>query len=159
MKRPVGIIVPAAVMVIAGFAFGLAGIEFFLMGTRGAISAGVENKALAAALAGLGAAAGVIFLLFGVFHVVLAVGLLQLQDLARILSILLFGLSAVGAAIGLIVTIFRFNRVVLAWDLVVMATDVAFMWYLLRPHVKLSFIPPLEVTNPRTILPRPASKA
>ena len=141
MKRPLGITLLALVMVVAGIAFGLAGVEFFVMGTRGAISAGVESKALAAALAGLGAAAGVIFLLFGVVHVVLAVGLIQLQDLARILSVLLFGLSAAGAAVGLIVTIFRFNRVVLGWDLVVMAADVGFIWYLHRPHIKLSFIP------------------
>jgi hypothetical protein len=72
---------------------------------------------------------------------VLAVGLIQLQDLARILSVLLFVLSAAGAAVGLIVTVFRFNEVVLAWDLIVMVADVGFIWYLHRPHIKLSFTP------------------
>ena len=144
MKRPLGITALALVMIGAGIAFGVAGGEFFIMGTRGAISAGVDNKALALVFAGLGAAAGVIFLLFGVFHILLAVGLLQLQDLARILSILLFGLSAAGAAVGLIVTMIRFNRIVLAWDLLVMAADIGFIWYLQRPQVKIAFEPPPE---------------
>lgn len=141
MKRPFGVTALALVMVLAGIGFGLAGMEFFMMGTRGAISTGVESKALGVVLAGLGAAAGVIFLLFGVFHIVLAVGLLQLQDLARILSVLLFALSAAGAAVGLIVTVFRFNRIVLAWDVIVMAADMGFIWYLHRPHIKFFFTP------------------
>ena len=83
-----------------------------------------------------------IFLLFGVFHIVLAVGLLQLQDLARILSVLLFALSAAGAAVGLIVTVFRFNRIVLAWDVIVMAADTgASFGYPHRPHIRFFFTP------------------
>ena len=95
-------------------------------------------------LAGLGAAAGVIFLFFGVLHIVLAVGLLQLQDLARILSVLLFVLSAAGAAVGLSVTVFRLKRIGLAWDLIVMAADMGFIWYLHRTTNKLSFTPRAE---------------
>ena len=109
------------------------------MGSIFAVATSRENGGLAAVLAALGAAAGVIFLVFGGLHAVLAVGLLKLRNAARILTILLFGLSAAGACIGLIATSVRFSGVALAWNITLIILDVSVLSYLLRPHVKEIF--------------------
>lgn len=139
MKRPVGVTIVAVVMVFAGVLFGLAGLAFFAMGSTGAMTVALENAGLAAVLTGLGAAGGVIFLLFSVLHVILAMGLLKLRNPARVLAMLLFALSAVGAVVGLLVTLARFSLIGAAWDSAVIAIDLWVMWYLFRPHVKEAF--------------------
>jgi hypothetical protein len=139
MKRPIGVTIVAAVMVLAGVFFGLAGLAFFAMGSTGAMTVALSNAGLAAVLTGLGAAGGVIFLLFGVLHVVLAMGLLKLRNPARVLTMLLFALSAVGAIVGLLVTLARFNLIGLGWDSAVIVLDLWIIWYLIRPHVKEVF--------------------
>jgi hypothetical protein len=138
MKRPVGVTILTVLMIFAGFSFVAGGLNFFLMGTRGAIAGGAVGG-MAAVLSGLGAAAGVIFLLFGVLHVVLAIGLHQMRDAARILTVMLFALSLVGACIGAIVTLTRLAMLALGWDLLVLAVDIAVIWYLTRAHTKGAF--------------------
>lgn len=94
---------------------------------------------MAAALAGLGAAAGVIFLLFGAVHVVLAVGIFKLRNVARVFTIFLFLLIGAGACLGLIATLLSYNHVALAWNVSLLAVDALALWYLLRPETKATF--------------------
>jgi hypothetical protein len=93
----------------------------------------------AALLAALGAAAGVIFLLFGGLHIVLAVGIFKMRNIARILTIFLFLLIGTGACLGLIATLLSYSHVGLAWNVSLLAVDALALWYLLRPHVKEAF--------------------
>ncbi len=86
MARPLGVTILGAGMILAGLGFAAAGIIFFFMGSTGATATAPENGAMATVLAALGAAAGVVFLLFGALHVVLAIAIFQLRNLARILT-------------------------------------------------------------------------
>jgi hypothetical protein len=140
MSRPVGVTLLSAIMTLAGLVFAGAGVVFFFMGSTAAAEAGQVGGSMAAALlAALGAAAGVIFLLFGGLHVVLAVGIFRMRNLARVLTIFLFVLMGAGASLGLIATLMRYSQVGLAWNLSLLVLVVLALWYLLRPNVKEAF--------------------
>ena len=139
MKRPTGVTILGVMMALAGVLFAIAGLAFVFMGSTAAVATAHENGSVAALFAGLGAAAGVIFVLFGGLHIVLAIGILKLRNLARILTIFLFALSAAGACLGLIVILLRFSRIALAWNISLAAVDAFVLWYLLRPRIKEAF--------------------
>jgi len=139
MDRPIGVSILSVVMVIAGVLFGVAGLALVFMGSTAAVATARENSGVAALLAGFGAAAGVIFLLFGALHVVLAISIIKLRNVARILTIFLFALSAAGACLGLIAMSVRFSRVGLAWNASLVVVDAWVLWYLLRPRIKKAF--------------------
>jgi hypothetical protein len=139
MVRPIGVSILSVAMVLAGVLFALAGLALVFMGSTAAVAAGRENSGVAALLAGLGAAAGVIFLLFGGLHMVLAMGIFKLRNVARILTIFLFALSSAGACLGLIAALVRFSHVALAWNVSLVVADACVLWYLLRPEIKKAF--------------------
>jgi len=140
MKRPVGVTILTAGMVLAGLGFAATGVLFFFMGSTGATATAPQSGATAAALAALGAAGGVIFLLFGAVHVVLAIAIFQLRNLARILTIFLFLLIAAGACLGLIATLLSYSHVSLAWNASILVLDLLALWYLLRAATKEAFL-------------------
>lgn len=139
MGRPIGVTILGAGMILAGLGFAATGLVFFFMGSTGATATAPENGAMATLLAALGAAAGVIFLLFGVLHVVLAIAVFQLRNLARILTIFLFLLIAAGACLGLIATLLSYSHFGLLWNVSILALDLLALWYLLRPATKEAF--------------------
>ena len=139
MGRPLGVTILGAGMILAGLGFAATGLLFFFMGSTGATATAPENGAMATVLAALGAAAGVIFLLFGAVHILLAMAIFQLRNLARILTIFLFILIAAGAGIGLIATVVSYSRVGLLWNVTILALDLLALWYLLRPATKEAF--------------------
>jgi hypothetical protein len=126
-------------MILAGLGFASTGIIFFFMGSTGATATAPENGVMAAVIAALGAAAGVIFLLFGALHVVLAIAIFQLRNLARILTIFLFLLIAAGACLGLIATLLSYSHVGLLWNVSILVVDLLALWYLLRHATKEIF--------------------
>ena len=137
MGRPVGVTIIGALMIVAGLGFAVVGIVFLDMGSTGAMKA--THTSGAALLAALGAAAGVIFLLFGGLHIVLAIGIFKMRNIARILTIFLFVLIGTGACLGLIATLLSYSHVGLAWNGSLLAVDALALWYLLRPDVKEAF--------------------
>jgi hypothetical protein len=139
MGRPVGVTILGAGMILAGLGFAATGLIFFFMGSTGATATAPENGAMATLLAALGAAAGVIFLLFGALHVVLAMAIFKLRNLGRILTIFLFLLIAVGACLGLIATLVSYSHFGLIWNVFILALDLLALWYLLRPATKEAF--------------------
>jgi len=139
MGRPLGVTILGAGMIVAGLGFAVTGVIFFFMGSTGATATAPENGAMATVLAALGAAAGVIFLLFGALHVVLAIAVFQLRNLARILTIFLFVLIAAGACLGLIATLVSYSHFGLLWNVSILALDLLALWYLLRPATKEAF--------------------
>jgi hypothetical protein len=126
-------------MILAGLGFAATGLIFFFMGSTGATATAPQNNAMATLLAALGAAAGVIFLLFGVLHVVLAIAVFQLRNIARIITIFLFLLIAAGACLGLIATFLSYSRAGLLWNFSILIVDSVALWYLLRPGTKEAF--------------------
>ena len=139
MGRPLGVTILGVLLIAAGVGFAAIGFLLFFMGSTGATATAPTNGAMAALLAGLGAAAGVIFLLFGVLHVVLAIGIFKLRNLARILTILLLLLIGAGACLGLIATLLSYSHVALMWNVSLLALDALGLWYLLRPEIKEAF--------------------
>jgi len=139
MGRPVGVTILGAGMILAGLGFAATGLIFFFMGSTGATATAPENGAMATLLAALGAAAGVIFLLFGALHVVLAMAIFKLRNLGRILTIFLFLLIAAGACLGLIATLVSYSHFGLVWNVAILALDLLALWYLLRPATKEAF--------------------
>ena len=139
MGRPIGVTILGLLLIAAGIGFAAIGFLLFFMGSTGASATATTSGAMAALLAGLGAAAGVIFLLFGVLHVVLAIGIFKLRNLARVLTIFLFLLIGAGACLGLIATLLSYSHIALAWNASLLAVDVLALWYLLRPETKETF--------------------
>jgi hypothetical protein len=139
MGRPLGVTILGAGMILAGLGFSATGIIFLFMGSTGATATAPQNSAMATVLAALGAAAGAIFLLFGALHIVLALAIFQLRNVARILTMFLFLLIAAGACLGLIATIVSYSHVGLLWNVSILALDLLALWYLLRPATKEAF--------------------
>ena len=137
-QTPIGIEFLAALTALAGVLFVIAGLAFLVSGPRD-IGTNIQPSGNTVAWIGVDAAAGVIFLIFGILHEVLALGLIRLVNVARILSILLFGMSATGACLGFAATIVRFSFTGLAWNIAVAVADAGALWYLLRPRVKEAF--------------------
>jgi hypothetical protein len=126
-------------MILAGLGFAATGILFFFMGSTGATATAPESGVMATVLTALGAAAGVIFLLFGALHVILAMAIFKLRNVARILTIFLFLLIAAGACLGLVATLVSYSHVGLIWNVSILALDSLALWYLLRPATKEAF--------------------
>jgi hypothetical protein len=126
-------------MILAGLGFAAAGGIFFFMGSTGATATAPTSGAMATLLAALGAAAGVIFLLFGALHLVLAIAIFQLRNIARVLTIFLFLLIAAGACLGLVATLVSYSHAGLLWNLSILALDLLALWYLLRSSTKEAF--------------------
>jgi hypothetical protein len=139
MGRPLGVTILGAGMIFAGLGFAAAGVIFFFMGSTGATATASTNNGVATLLAALGAAAGVIFLLFGALHVVLALAIFQLRNIARVLTIFLFLLIAAGACLGLVATLVSFSHAGLLWNVSILLIDLLALWYLLRSATKEAF--------------------
>ena len=139
MGRPLGVTILTAGMILAGLASAAAGIFIFFAGSAGATATAPSSGALAALLAALGAAGGVLSLLFGGLHMILAVGIFQMRSLARILAMLLFVLIAVGACLGLAATLLSYSHVALLWNVSILVVDLLALGYLWRPATKEAF--------------------
>jgi hypothetical protein len=139
MGRPLGVTILGAGMILAGLGFAATGILFFFMGSTGATATAPESGVMATVLTALGAAAGVIFLLFEALHVILAMAIFKLRNVARILTIFLFLLIAAGACLGLVATLVSYSHVGLIWNVSILALDSLALWYLLRPATKEAF--------------------
>jgi predicted Abi (CAAX) family protease len=109
------------------------------MGSTGATATAPTSGAMATLLAALGAAAGVIFLLFGALHVILAIAIFQLRNIARVITIFLFLLIAAGSCLGLVATLVSYSHAGLLWNVSILVVDLLVVWYLLRSSTKLAF--------------------
>lgn len=139
MDRPVGVTILGVLMIFAGLVFAGAGLIIFFMGSTGATATAQTSGAGAAFLAALSAAAGVISLLFGGLHVILAIGIFRMRNIARVLTIFLFLLIGAGACLGLLATLLSYSHVGLVWNVSLLAVDALALWYLLRPDIKEAF--------------------
>jgi hypothetical protein len=139
MERPFGVTILAAGMIFAGLASAAAGVLIFFAGSSGATAAAQDSGAVAALFAALGAAGGILALVFGTLHVLLAVGIYQLRRLARVLTIILFLLIAAGACLGLAATLLSRSHAALLWNVSILAVDLLALWYLLGAATKEAF--------------------
>jgi hypothetical protein len=141
MQRPGGITFLAVLCFLGALVCVLAALVFFLgFGLAGAgVKAAGAGTGGMAALMGLGAAGGVLFLIFGAIDVVVGVGLWKLCNWARILTIILTALALLMAGIGLLTSLLHFNLFVLVFQLIFVGIYILILWYMFQPHVKKAF--------------------
>lgn len=142
MNRPAGVTLIAVLYFIFGVLWALGGVGMVAGGDIIATVMKRQGQAggtLADFVAGLGAALGVVFLIFGVLDISIGVGLIKLKDWARMTSIILAG---IGAALGILGLLSGFVHFVLLLTLIrvcVLAVEIWIVVYLLKPEVKAAF--------------------
>jgi hypothetical protein len=102
---------------------------------------GQGSAGAAGILAGLGAAAGIFIIIMGGVSALVGFGLWKLKGWARIVSIVLFAMSAAVQLLGILGTLAHFNLFALVWGSFWVAVDAFVIWYLLKPEVKAAFQP------------------
>ena len=137
MERPTGVTILAVLMIIGAVFLFLGALAFLFMGA--AMHTRAMSSGMSMIFAGLGAAGGVILLILAILYVVVAVGMIKLQNWARIVTIVLIALGLVSAAMGLFSSLVHFSIGLLIWQLFWCGIDVWIILYLLKPHVKQAF--------------------
>lgn len=144
MGRPVGVTI-LAILNFIGAAFCLLGGIGMILG-GGFIATmlsqqGEGNAGAAGILAGLGAAAGVVIIICAGISALVGFGLWKLKGWARIVTIVLFAISAALQLLGLLGSLAHFNLFAVIWTVFWIAVDAFVIWYLLKPEVKAAFQP------------------
>lgn len=137
MERPVGVtilgvlgLIGAGMLVVAAFGVLLGGAMISNMAARPGVGMA----------AGIGwAVFGVMFLGLAVLYVVSAIGLLKLQNWARVLVIVLCGLGVLFNGLGVLTALIHLHVVIVLVRAIVLAVFVWIALYLLKPHVKQAF--------------------
>lgn len=146
MVRPTGVTI-LAILNFIGTAFCLLGGIGMILG-GGFIATmlsqqGQGSVGAAGALAGLGAVAGVFIIIIGGVSALLGFGLWKLKEWARIVSIVLYGISGAFQLLGLLGSLAHFNVFAFVWSVFWVAVDAFIIWYLLKPEVKAAFQRPM----------------
>ncbi|HEV7520578.1 MAG TPA: hypothetical protein VGP89_05720 [Candidatus Angelobacter sp.] len=146
MVRPVGVTI-LAILNFIGAAFCLLGGIGMILG-GGFIATilsqqGQGSAGAAGALAGLGAVAGVFIIIVGGVSALLGFGLWKLKEWARIVSIVLYGISGALQLLALLGSLAHFNVFAFVWSIFWVAVDAFIIWYLLKPEVKAAFQRPI----------------
>ena len=90
-------------------------------------------------MAGLGAVAGVVILLFAGLYLLVGIGLWKLRNWARITQIVLLIIGLIFGAIGLVGILANFHAGQLIFPLIILAIEAWIVVYLFKPHVKQAF--------------------
>jgi uncharacterized membrane protein (DUF2068 family) len=139
MVRPTGVTILA---VLAFIGAGVLVLLALLSLLGGALVSSLSSSG-AGMMAGMGAAVVAIFLLvIAVVEAVVGVGLWKLQNWARVVTIVLVGLSFLGSVLSIFspfAHLHIFFFVFLIRRLIVAAIDAWIIWYLFQPNVKQAF--------------------
>jgi hypothetical protein len=137
MERPAGVTILAVVAFIFGGFMALGGLGAML---GGAVLSRVANSGGLGMLAGVGGAIlGFVLLGFAVVYIVDGIGLMKVANWARILTIILVGLSLLRSAFGMMRSLGHMHPVGVFFSLVIAAIDVWILVYLFNPDVKQAF--------------------
>jgi hypothetical protein len=131
MQRPAGVIILAVLYWLSAFGLFVGGIILAV----GFTAFGTMSTGMMSAFAGLGVIGGVLLIGFGAVAAFIGYGLIQLQEWARITTLVLVGIGLLMGFIGL-VSPFGFGRLS---SIVRIAIDGFILWYLLQPQVRASF--------------------
>jgi hypothetical protein len=136
MVRPAGVTI-LAVLGFLGAAFSLmAGMMIFaggamvsrMSGTPLGMMAGVGGVIIATAC-----------VIFAVFYIIMSIGLLKLQNWARMILIVLLFLGLLSSAFGLLLALAHFHMFFFFWRAIIAAVQVWILLYLFQPNVKQAF--------------------
>ena len=146
MGRPVGVTILAILNFIGAAFCLLGGIVMILGGGFIATMMSQQSAGVSGILAGLGAAAGVFIIICGGLAAAVGFGLWKLKGWARVVSIVLYGISAALQLLGLLGSLAHFNAFAVIWSVFWVAIDALIIWYLLKPEVKAAFQRPIAST-------------
>jgi hypothetical protein len=141
MKRPTGVTVIAVLTFFEAASLALGSIAFLIVAVMG-MTGGDAGEPISVAIVGMGVAGGFSLLILAGSAACLAIGVLKLCEWARIVSI-----ASIAVGFGCtILSLFAFRGYLMipilpsiVWHLLVMATAVCMLAYLLRPRVKQAF--------------------
>jgi len=141
VRRPFGVTIIAILTFFAAAVLALGAVALFFVAVMGMTGSDSGDPA-SVAIAGMGVAGGFLLLVLAGVAACLAIGVLQLREWARIVSI-----ASIAAAIGFtILSLFAFRRYVVIpavpsvfCHLLIMSTAVWMLAYLLLARVKLAF--------------------
>ncbi|HEX7288606.1 MAG TPA: hypothetical protein VF532_20645 [Candidatus Angelobacter sp.] len=138
MNRPTGVSV-IAVLCFVGAAFCIIGGIGLIAGggfLANMMSQQAEGAGMASLVASMGAAIGVIILVFAALYGFVGWGLWTLREWARIVTIVLTAIGAVFQLPGLFSSLLHFRIGAFIWIACWLAIYAAIIWYLLKPEVK-----------------------
>jgi hypothetical protein len=141
MKRPIGVTIIAVLTFFGAAILALGAFGFFFVAAMGMTGADDADTA-SVAIAGMGIAGGFSLLVLAGVAACLAIGVLQLREWARVVSV-----ASIAAGIGCtILSLFAFRRYVVIpavpsiyCHLLIVTTAVWMLAYLLLPRVKRVF--------------------
>jgi len=137
MERPEGVTILAVVAFIFGGFMTLGGLGMLL---GGAVLSRMANSGGLGMLAGAGGAIlGFVLLGFAVVYIVDGIGLMKVANWARILTIILVGLSLLRSGFGMMRSLGHLHPVAVFFSLIIVAIDVWILVYLFKPDVKQAF--------------------
>lgn len=142
MNRPTGVTIIAILYMIGAALCVVAGILMFVGGGFMATMMSQQTQGGAGAasfLAGLGAALGVVVLIFGAIDAVVGWGLWSLKQWGRIMAIVLSALGALLQLPGLLRALTHFHIFAVVWVGFWLAVHILIIVYLLKPEVKAAF--------------------
>lgn len=148
MQRPTGVTIIAVLGIIFGALVALAGL-WTLVG--GALVSSMAHRPIGMMMGMGGALAGVVLLGLAALVIVTSVGLLKLQEWARVLAIVLNAVHLLVAALGLmdafrnIHMLFFFG--VMLRHIVMIVIGVWIIVYLIQPKVKQAFRGPAPAAS------------
>jgi uncharacterized membrane protein (DUF2068 family) len=138
--RPTGVTVLAILNFLGAASMVICGLLLMLgLGLAGMGAGSAGEKGGMALLLGLGAVAGVVFLVFAAVAIVVGIGLWRLRNWARILTIILAAISLLPLLPGLMGSMLTLEIFSLIFQLVFAAFYGWIIWYMLQPHVKRAF--------------------
>lgn len=139
MQRPAGVTVLAILNFVAAACLGLLALAAVLGMGFVASTAAARDRGGLLLLAGLGVIGGVIFLVMAVVSAAIGYGMWNLQNWARLVSIVFCCLGIFAGLLGLTAGAVHFHPFFMMSNIVRMAIAALIIWYLFQPHVKQAF--------------------
>jgi hypothetical protein len=141
MDRPTGVTILAVLeFLFAGLCI-LIGlllmVGFGLLG--GAVGQAGEDGSGMALLMGLGAVAGVVFLVVALIPLIIGIGLWKLKNWARILVIVFSILGVLSNLAGAVIPLTTGEPVSAVSSIIGLGVNGLIIWYMFQPHVKEAF--------------------
>jgi uncharacterized membrane protein (DUF2068 family) len=136
MARPTGVTILGILGILwGGFVVALSFLLFLGLAIVSWFMAGLPAMFLAFG----GAAIGGFFLVYGILHLLVGVGLLRLAEWARVLAMVLAAINLAFAVLRLLAIFIPFFFFFAFRRLFVCAADVLILWYLSQPQIKQAF--------------------
>jgi hypothetical protein len=140
MERPTGVTILAVLEFLGAGLFALIGLLLLVgFGLLGGAAGQAGESGGMAFLMGLGAVAGVLFLVLALIPLVVGIGLWKLKNWARILVIVFSILGVLSNLAGAVVPLMVGEPVSAVSSIIGLGVNGLILWYMFQPHVKEAF--------------------